>query len=528
MRQEELAAAFTGLPADSSSLVAPKTRSMLIASRRRFLLGVAASPFALSLSCSSPPPAASAGRRPLPIPPLADSTVDDFGTRTFTLRAAPGTASIVAGTTTATWGYNGSILGPTLRARNGETVSVVFDNALAVPTSVHWHGMHVPARCDGGPHQTVAPGTRWRPTWTVRQPAATLWYHPHPHGDTEKHIYRGLAGMFIVDESIDAPVVDLPSDYGVDDIPLIIQDRRFTDTGELDESDSTKVGLLGNTIITNGIAGAYLPVRSERVRLRILNGSGGRLYNLGFGDDRPFHLVGSDGGLLAAPVELRRIQLSPGERAEIVVDVEPRASISLHSFPIADRAGLQPAEAARFGVEDAFHILELRPDRTLRASAPLPPTLADLPSPDTSRTDVDRSFDLQWFMINRQRMDMNRIDFCATVGVDELWEIRNVDNWPHNFHVHDAQFRIVDIDGAPPPPELAGYKDTVYAPPGQRIRLVIRFADYTDPTYPYMYHCHLAMHEDQGMMGQFLVLAPGEVPAPTMDADMDMSGHSMR
>ncbi len=500
-----------------------------VLARRHFLLGLAVSPIALSLSCSKPHSNLSnaAARdhdlRPLPIPPLADSTVEPNGTRVFTLRAAAGTTQMLAGTDTPTWGYNGSILGPTLRARNGETVAVQFENALPVETTVHWHGMHLPARCDGGPHQTVPSGGRWKPTWTVRQPAATLWYHPHPHGETEKHIYRGLAGLFIVDDG-EQPA-ELPHTYGVDDIPLIIQDRRFTASGALDESDSTKIGLLGDTIVTNGIAGTYLRVKSERTRLRILNGSGGRLYSLGFSDNREFQVVGSDGGLLSTPATLRRIQLSPGERVEIVVGVQSGPPISLQAFPIENGAGLHPSEAARFGVENTFQILELRPEPSLQSSAPLPATLADLPTPDISSTAVQRSFDLQWFMINHNRMDMNRIDFSTTADATEIWTVRNVDNWPHNFHVHDAQFRILDIDGSPPPPELAGYKDTVYAPPGQQIRLAIRFTDYTDPTYPYMYHCHLALHEDQGMMGQFLVLEPGQEPA---QMTMDMAGHAMR
>ncbi|MGV0745244.1 multicopper oxidase family protein [Mycolicibacterium sp. XJ870] len=473
---------------------------MLTTSRRQFLLGLAAAPIVLSVSCAARAP------RRLPIPPLADSTVGPDGTRRFTLRAAAGTTEILADKSTATYGYNGAMLGPTLRARRGESVAVAFENALPEPTTVHWHGMHLPARCDGGPHQTVAPGARWEPRWTIRQPAATLWYHPHPHGETEKQIYRGLAGMFIVDD--DESPGALPHDYGVDDIPLIIQDRRFTASGALDESDATDVGLLGDTIVTNGVAGAHLPVHSERIRLRILNGSGGRLYNLGFSDDREFQVVGSDGGLLPAPATVNRIQLSPGERAEIVVAMQAGADVTLRSFPIRDRAGLDESEAARFGIDDAFDILDVHPARTLRASAALPAQLATLVTPGTSEVSAQRSFDLQWFMINGNRMDMNRIDFQPTVDTDEIWTVRNVDNWPHNFHVHDTQFRILDIDGAPPPPELAGYKDTVYTPPGQRIRLAIRFSDYTDPTYPYMYHCHLALHEDQGMMGQFLVLAP--------------------
>lgn len=392
-------------------------------SRRRFLVGLAASPVALALSCSAtatPRPLSddAARRRPLPIPPLADSTVDDEGTRTFRLRAAPGATSIVAGMTTATWGYNGSILGPTLRARDGETVAVEFENALPVPSTVHWHGMHLPARCDGGPHQTVAPGGRWRPAWTIRQRAATLWYHPHPHGETEKHLYRGLAGLFIVDDDVSPDA--LPHEYGRDDIPLIIQDRKFTSTGALDESDASDVGLLGDTIVTNGIANAYLSVPSERVRLRVLNGSGGRLYNLGFADDREFHLIASDGGLLAEPVAARRVQLSPGERVEIVVAVTPGTSAFLRSFPIEARAGLPSRKARQFGVDDSFDVLELRPDRTLSSSAALPAVLAHLPDPVASHAQTARSFDLQWHMINSSRMDMDRVDFCSTVDTDEI------------------------------------------------------------------------------------------------------------
>lgn len=497
---------------------------MPLLSRRRLLVGLTTTPLAIALACATPR-SGRAGRpltRPLPIPPLAESTTGPDGTRVYTLRAMTGETEMLPGVRTATWGFNGSILGPTLRARRGESVAVHVENALAESTTVHWHGMHVPARCDGGPHQTVPAGGRWEPRWEVRQPAATLWYHPHPHGSTERHVYRGLAGLFIVDD--DDGHDSLPQDYGVDDVPLIIQDRRFTRSGALDESDPTDVGLLGETIVTNGISGTHLVVRTERMRLRILNGSSGRLYNLGFDDGRVFHVIAGDGGLLAAPVPVTRVQLSPGERAEIVVELRPGQDAVLQSFPIDDRAGLDRDEADRFGVDDTFTIVRLHPEPTLRPSAALPLALTPLPAVQDAAESVRREFDLQWFMINENRMDMNRIDFQANVDVDEIWTVRNVDNWPHNFHVHDTQFRIIDIDGAPPPPQLAGFKDTVYVPPGQRIRIALRFSDYTDPTFPYMYHCHLAMHEDQGMMGQFLVLGPGEQPEP-MDVDMP---HAMR
>ncbi|AVP69470.1 multicopper oxidase family protein [Prescottella equi] len=490
-------------------------------SRRSFLIGLAAVPLAASAGCvvaqSSPPAPGTAptGKftRSLPIPPLAASTVDAAGTRHFVLTAGTGHSEVLAGKSTATWGFNGSMLGPTIRARRGEAVAFTIDNALPEPTSVHWHGMHVPARFDGGPHQAIEPGARWEPTWTVNQPGATLWYHPHPHGSTEKHVYRGLAGLFLVDDDV-TDAIDLPKDYGVDDIPLIIQDKRFTADGTLDESDPTDVGLLGDTIVTNGIAGAYLPVTTELVRLRILNGSGGRTYNLAFSDDREFQLVATDGGLLSAPTALRRLQLSPGERAEIVVAMRGGSDVVLRSVPADDRGGLDRAAAAQFGFTDTFDIVELRPERTLGPSPAVPSALAPIARLDPSTAVAERDFELQWFMINGARMDMNRIDFSPTVYTTEIWTVRNADNWPHNFHVHDVQFQVLDIDGSPPPAHLAGWKDTVYAPPGRRIRLALRFTEYTDPAVPYMFHCHLLLHEDQGMMGQFLVLEPGATPRP--------------
>ncbi|GAB4085234.1 hypothetical protein GCM10028784_18640 [Myceligenerans cantabricum] len=135
----------------------------------------------------------------LAIPPLARSWVVD-GVRTFDLTAQSGTTEFRPGVETPTWGFDGPYLGPTLRAERGEQVAVHVTNELDEPTSVHWHGMHLPPAMDGGPHQEIAPGGTWEPTWRIDQPAATLWYHPHPHGTTEEHVYRGLAGLFLLDD----------------------------------------------------------------------------------------------------------------------------------------------------------------------------------------------------------------------------------------------------------------------------------------------------------------------------------------
>ncbi|MGB2570995.1 multicopper oxidase domain-containing protein [Micromonospora citrea] len=170
--------------------------------------------------------------RPLAVPPLATSRVDGQGRRVFDLLAREGSRDFRGdGRWTRTAGFDGDFLGPTLRAKRGERVVVNVVNRLSEETSVHWHGMHLPARMDGGPHQMIRPGATWSPTWTVDQPAATLWYHPHPHGATEEHVYRGLAGLFLLDDDREA-ALPLPRRYGVDDIPVIVQDRSFSAGGQ--------------------------------------------------------------------------------------------------------------------------------------------------------------------------------------------------------------------------------------------------------------------------------------------------------
>lgn len=259
---------------------------------------------------------------PLAIPPLAPSQVAPDGTRVFSLTAGEGSREIVPGLSTRTWGFNGDVLGPTLRAKRGEKVAVEVTNQLPEVTTVHWHGMHLPAAMDGGPHQMIEPGGTWRPTWTIDQPPATLWYHPRPHGTTEEHVYRGLAGMFLLDDA-SRGATGLPSRYGVDDIPMIVQDKDLDRDGQLVLDDQgNEIGMLGGTILVNGTHGPYLEVTTELVRLRLLNGSTARTYDFGFDGNRRFQLVGTDGGLLPAPHATERVRLSPGERAEVVVSWE--------------------------------------------------------------------------------------------------------------------------------------------------------------------------------------------------------------
>jgi FtsP/CotA-like multicopper oxidase with cupredoxin domain len=389
------------------------------------------------------------------LPELAEPTIDEDGRKVFDLRFMAGETELADAGPTDTWGLNGTYLGPTLRAERGDRVRVNVTNDVDEATTLHWHGMHLPARMDGGPHQMIDPGETWSPAWTIDQPAASLWFHPHLHGATADHVYRGAAGMFIVDDP--TRDIELPDTYGVDDIPLIIQDKRFDDDGSLAHSApfASTTGILGDTILLNGTYDPYVEATTTLVRFRVVNASNARVYNLGFTDDRRFWQVGSDSGLLERPHETQRVQVAPGERAEIVVPVEPGDEVVLRSF-----------------------------------------------GPDLGRS-----------------MDMGRIDEVVTAGTTEVWEVTNDHGNAHSFHPHLVHFAVLDVDGNHPPPELSGWKDTIYVPPHTTIRIIARFDGEPDPDTPYMYHCHMLAHEDDGMMGQFVIVEPRDEPGEVAGAD---------
>lgn len=432
----------------------------------------------------------------LRIPDLLEGERAENGVVHFELGVQAGTTQFRDGPATETWGVNGTYLGPTLRASRGDVVEVSVHNGVDETTTMHWHGMILPARMDGGPYQPIDPGETWRARWTVDQPAATLWYHPHPHGNTAAHVYRGLSGMFILDDDTTA-ALDLPHDYGVDDLPVIIQDRSF-------DGDNQFVGdgrQAGDELLVNGTLDPYVDVTHERVRLRLLNASGARYYDLGFADGRSFDLIGTDGGLLPAPVTVDRVPLSPGERAEVVVAFEPGEDVVLRSF-VPGSSGVADGGAIYHGAA----VLELRAASELVESPLVSPRLADVERLDPADAVATRTFRLSATQINGQDMATDRIDATVAAGSTEIWEIIG-EAGEHNFHIHGVQFQVLDIDGAPPPPHLRGWKDTVDIATGSTVRLIVPFGSDADPDVPYMYHCHKLRHEDLGMMGQFVVVA---------------------
>ena len=450
---------------------------------------------------------------PLAIPPLLDPLVDEEERLVFDLTVQTGSTEILPGKHTETWGVNGPLLGPTLRARRGETVVMKVNNELPEDTSLHWHGMHLPAGMDGGPHQMVAVGESWSPTWTIEQPASTLWYHPHPHGRTAEHVYRGVSGLILIDDDA-SDALGLPSDYGVDDIPLIIQDRDFHDDGQLTMSATSFIdelagrggfGVLGDTILVNGTWSPYLDIERSLIRFRLLNGSNARFYNVGFADDRTFHLVATDNGLLdGKPEALDRLLLGPGERAEIVVQFEPDETVVLRTY----KADLGDSGRA-IGAGDTFDLLEIRTAASLAEVGVLPETLGGAASPTLVDDATIRRFELDGHnRINDREMDMTRIDHVIPAGAREVWEVAT-NGQPHTFHIHGATFHVVAVNGEEPSAALRGPKDTVFIGPDHKVRLAVQFLQHTDEAMPYMYHCHILKHEDNGMMGQFVVVEPG-------------------
>lgn len=496
-------------------------------SRRGFVGGVAAG--AAAYLTQRRLFASEAGRfvNPLKVPPLLEGTAGPDG-KAFELSVAAGRSEFLPGLSTPTLGINGTYLGPTIRCRAGDRVTLRVRNALAERTALHWHGLHIPARFDGGPHQVVEAGAVWEPSFAIKQKASLCWYHSHLMGRTGEQVLRGLAGLFLVEDD-ESQSLRLPSEYGVDDLPLVIQDRRFNRDGSFDYLSAmpdVMMGYKGNVILVNGTVDPHLVLRRQRTRLRILNASNSRIYTLGRDDGVDLLIIGSDGSLLERPVRQRRVRVGPGERIELLVDAQAEGTIRLISYPDpVSAAGMGMMMGGMAGNTETFPIIELRAGRLETSELALPERLIRVPSWTEAQAKTIRTFSLDMGMmgmgmgrmmgrggmggtmgINGRSMNVDRIDVRVPLGSIEIWEIVNPTPLTHPFHIHDIQFRVLDRDGEPPLPHEHGLKDTVLVNPGSAVRVITEFADFADPKRPYMYHCHNLEHEDAGMMGQFAVV----------------------
>jgi len=450
--------------------------------------------------------APSGGGRPGTLAPAADTLTAPAilknlsstpGVVELRLTAAPARVSLQPGVLTDVFAYNGTVPGPTLELREGDRVTIHFRNELPEPTTVHWHGLNLPADADGSPFYPVPPGGEYDYTFTVGAgTAGTYWYHPHPDRRSGYQIAKGLFGAIII-RAADDPLPKIPEKL------LILSDNRFLPDGSIDLPDpdsprgqiDMENGREGDVLLVNGQVMPTIPIRSGAVqRWRIINAASARVYRLALPGQRVLH-VGSDGGLFEHPQLVDEITLANSERVELLVrgDGAPGSRTTLQALPY-DRYDphTKPADWSRTRDLLTLAYSAERP----RPPVAIPATLRVIPALDTAQARVTRLVVMSQGLINGKAMDMSRVDFTGRLGETEIWEIENVVGMDHPFHLHGFHFQVLDRNGVPVPSR--SWKDSINVPKHETVRIIVRFDGYPGK---WMYHCHILDHEDQGMMG---------------------------
>ena len=446
-----------------------------------------------------------------PLPELVKlvNTSKQVGMFEAVLEARPTQVEFTKGVKTEVLAYNGTVPGQMIEVTEGDKFKVTFRNKIAGQVStIHWHGLEVPPDQDGNPTQPVASGQERVYEFEIPQGSAgSYWYHPHPHGQTAEQVYRGLAGPFIV-KAKDDP---LPRELG--DTALFISSLSLNKDGTIADNTmaDTMNGREGDHVLINGAKQPVLTIApgSSR-RFRLYNATNGRFLKLSF-QGHTMTLVGTDGGLIAAPVAgLKELLLAPAERAEVVVNFQKnQGAVKLVSLT-HERGWMGPGKPSG----STLSLMSINLAGPATASTPLPTKLRDIA--DLGKPTATKQFELSetmgmgngmmnmGFLIDGKSFDMNRVDQRSKLGDVELWEIKNTSGMDHPFHIHGGQFQIVEreLGGTKTPPAFIGWKDTVNTANKEIVRVKIRqaFAGLR------MYHCHILEHEDAGMMGTLQVL----------------------
>ncbi len=410
-------------------------------------------------------------------------------------------------------GYHvGGFPAPTIRINSGSSITIPLQNNIGDYSNIHWHGLIVPENMDGHPKDVIAPGSSFDYSFTVNQRAGTYWYHPHVHGTTAKQTYFGLAGFFIVNDA-EEQALNLPS--GEFDVPIVIQDKRLFPDLAFDYSPNTDDimnGYLGQYVYVNGVYAPQLRVKKQFYRIRVLNGSNARIYNLALSNGGNFTLIGSDAGLLANSQSITSLLLGPGERADLLIDLSflnllENVDLISKTFNGGDAQGQQEFKILRFMQTDAT-----------TGSFTVPGALSAITMIPELSAVRSRTFSLvpagghvhggmmgSGHKINDKVFDMERIDENVNSGETEIWVFDNTDGTePHPMHIHGVQFQVLDRTGGRGyliQPET-GWKDTVMLMPGEKVRVIMTF-----PNNPgtFVFHCHNLEHADDGMMLQFKI-----------------------
>ena len=372
-----------------------------------------------------------ADRPALPIPDLLTA---DASNR-IQLIAQAGQSSF-AGKTATTWGYNGNLLGPAVKLSKGQAVTVDIHNQLAEETTLHWHGLEIPGEVDGGPQGIIPAGGKRSVTFTPDQRAATCWFHPHQHGKTGRQVAMGLAGLVLIEDEEIRKLL-LPKQWGIDDVPVIIQDKQFSADGQVNyqlDIMTAAVGWFGDTLLTNGAIYPQHAAPRGWLRLRRLNGCNARSLNIAASDNRPLYVIASDGGLLAEPVKVTELPMLMGERFEVLVDVSDGKAFDLVTLPVS-QMGMAIAP-----FDKPHPVMRVQP-LLITASGTLPDTLTSMPAlPSLEGLTVRKlqlSMDPMLDMMGMQML-MKKYGAQAMTGMDhgKMMGHMNNDNMGHGNMNH--------------------------------------------------------------------------------------------
>ncbi|HET9056339.1 MAG: multicopper oxidase domain-containing protein [Sediminibacterium magnilacihabitans] len=407
-------------------------------------------------------------------------------------------------------GYqSGGILGPTIRVNTGTNANINFQNNLSEKSNIHWHGLKIPDDMDGHPEAIVNSGSSFNYQFVINQRAGLNWYHPHPDGATARQAFQGLAGLFIVNDTEEA-ALNLPS--GIYEVPLVIQDKRLTSSGIAYNPTSMEVmtGYMGETILVNGEASPFTEIATRFYRLRILNGSNARIYNLGLSNNADLIIIGNDGGLLKKPATVKSILLSPGERLDVLVNF---SGLSIGSEIFLENKMFDNAGSAQG--KQGFKILKFKITQTVNDTFNVPASLSSINSIPATAATRTRNFVLNvmqmsggmnmtgMHQINGKTYNKSRIDETVSANATEIWEFDNSQgDEPHPIHLHGVHFQVLERTGGRGQllASESGWKDTVLLLPQEKVKLIIPFASLTGV---FVFHCHNLEHEDDGMMLQY-------------------------
>jgi FtsP/CotA-like multicopper oxidase with cupredoxin domain len=441
-------------------------------------------------------------------PPILRNLSRKRGTVEVELTASVVRLALKPGAPTEAFAFNGSVPGPTIDVHEGDRVIVHFRNDLPEPTTIHWHGLHIPADMDGSPLAPIAPGARYDYVFTIKRgTAGTYWYHPHPDMRSGYQIAKGLFGAFIV-RAADDPLKSVPEKL------LILSDNRFRADGTVDFAEPRSSegmrdevnGREGDLLFVNGQLAPSLRIRSGQLqRWRVINVAASRVFRLALDNHRLLH-VGSDGGLFERPVEVGQIDLANSERVELLVrgTGAPGERALLRAMPY-DRYVPQTRPADWQTPRDLL-TLAYSPAPRVRATA-VPTTLRRIAPLDTLKATATHVIVLSQGLINGRMMDMHRVDEHASLGATEIWQVENLVGMDHPFHLHGFQFQVIDRAGVPEP--FPSWKDVVNVRKHEIVRIIVRYDDFPGL---WMYHCHILDHEDHGMMGVLEVRSPPPPP----------------